>query len=170
MNPTLTWMNKVVSFIGLLPFMGLIISFLSPLCFNRLQYCLCENNMLNTQLKLQSVTLLDNKCISWQHFIIANITGFVSWFCSYVEIWRECIAVHLVYMLFSGAKDASVVLFCVALFVCLCGQDYKTREWEGYCSFSSMKHARRLGTIIHCFFFAHLLADGANVTGPMKGG
>lgn len=68
-------------------------------------------------------------------------------------------------LLFSGAKD----YFCVTVFVCLHGQDYGTRErGEGYCSFSSSETPSEAGNE-STVFFAHLLADCANFTGPVKG-
>lgn len=51
--------------------------------------------------------------------------------------------------LFSGAKDD---YFCVAVFVCLCGQDYRTREGERVVALSAAPNTLTGRALVYCGF------------------
>lgn len=74
-------------------------------------------------------------------------------------------------MLFSGAKDDSVTF--VSLCLCVSAGRIMWLEMERVIALSAAQQPQRLGTSLLCgffFFFAYLLAECANFTGPVKGG
>lgn len=72
-------------------------------------------------------------------------------------------------MLFSGAKDDSVMF--VSLCLCVSAGRIMWLEMERVIALSAAQQPQRLGTsLLWVFFFAYLLAEFANFTGPVKGG
>lgn len=73
-------------------------------------------------------------------------------------------------MLFSGAKDDSVMF--VSLCLCVSAGRIMWLEMERVIALSAAQQPQRLGTSLlwAFFFFAYLLDECANFTGPVKGG